>query len=129
MIEIIKKAVISLFREEEGILAVYLLGSAARNELRPGSDIDIAVLPVMGEKLLSRRRIELANELSYKLSRTVDIGEISSLNLIYASEVFSTGICLYSTNQEKADLYRASLLGMYVNFNYERREVLDAYRT
>lgn len=59
----------------------------------------------------------------------MDLGEISSRNLVYAREVLLTGIPVYRKDSERVDLLRANLLGMYIQFNLDRKEVLDAYKT
>jgi len=114
--------------EEPRIIAVYLLGSAGRESMRANSDIDLAIMIDPKTKIPPLERMKLANNLSYALARTVDLGEISSKNLIYTAEAFFTGRCIYTKNKDVADLYRASLLGMYVQFNYDRREIMNAYQ-
>lgn len=73
------------------------------------------------------KRLETAGTLSYELGRTVDIGVVSSRNLVYAREVLLKGKLLYSKNNERVNLIRANLLGMYIQFNMDRKEVVDAY--
>ena len=73
-------------------------------------------------------RQDMANTLSYELKRTVDLGEISSRNLVYSREALLTGISVFMEDSDKANLLRANLLGLYVQFNQDRKEVLDAYR-
>jgi uncharacterized protein len=58
----------------------------------------------------------------------VDLGEISSANLVYSTEAFLTGVPVFQRNPERAALRRAALMGMYIQFNLDRKEVLDAYR-
>lgn len=129
LVEEIKDRVKIMAEKETNILAVYLLGSAAKGTLRSDSDIDLGVMLEPGVKMSSLKRIELANSLSYKLKRTVDMGEVSSKNLVYAREALLKGILLYTKNQNRANLYRANLLGLYIQFNLDRQEVVDAYRT
>ena len=129
LVEEIKDRVKIMAEKETNILAVYLLGSAAKSTLRSDSDIDLGVMLEPGVKMSSLKRIELANSLSYKLKRTVDMGEVSSKNLVYAREALLKGILLYTKNQNRANLYRANLLGLYIQFNLDRQEVVDAYRT
>ena len=73
-------------------------------------------------------RQDMANTLSYELKRTVDLGEISSRNLVYSREALLTGIPVFMKDSYKVNLLRANLLGLYVQFNQDRKEVLDAYR-
>lgn len=129
LIKEIKDSVERMAEKETNILAVYLLGSAARGTLRADSDIDLGVMIEPGLKISTLKRTELANSLSYKLRRTVDMGEISSKNLIYAREALLKGILIYTKNQNRVNLYRSNLLGLYIQFNFDRQEVVDAYRT
>lgn len=129
LIAAVKKVVTAYAAQDKRILAVYLLGSVARGQERPDSDIDIGLLLEPGPEhhLSAIERTQIANELSVTFTRTVDIGEISSKNLVYSYEALLTGIPLYKRDEYRADLARANLLGMYLQFNIDRREVLDAY--
>lgn len=121
---------VKLFLErQEDILAVYLLGSALTGTLKYESDIDLGIMMEPGKKLSVLKRIELAGILSYELKRNVDMGEISSRNLIYAREALLKGIPVFQRDSEKVNLYRSNLLGLYIQFNFDRQEVLNAYRS
>ena len=126
-IDFIRKRVEKAAEEENSILAVFLLGSAAAGTLRPDSDIDLGVISEPGVELGALKRLEIAGALSYELGRTVDIGVVSSRNLVYAREALLKGKLLYSKDRDRVNLIRANLLGMYVQFNMERKEVVDAY--
>lgn len=111
------------------ICAAFLLGSAATDRMRPESDIDIAILLVRGRRPDDLQRISLATELSLAAGIPVDLGILSSDNLIYAKEAILRGKEIYCGDRKYTDLMTTALLGMYVNFQEERREVLNAYRT
>lgn len=123
----VREVAVACGRDDPRILALYLLGSVARGEERAGSDVDIAVMPEPGAGLPPLERMRLAGEMAAELLRPVDMGEISSKNLVYACEALLGGIPLYRRDTHRADLRRATLLGMYLQFNLDRREVLDAY--
>ena len=128
LIETIKKYSEDYFHKDTRILTVYLLGSALTGNMRPDSDIDLAIMPEHGVRIDPLERLEFANDLAYKFERSVDIGEISSANLVYSREALLKGLVIYQKDHEKNALYRANLLGMYIQFNLDRKEVLDAYR-
>jgi len=128
MIETIKRYAKEMLSGDPRILAVYLLGSALRGSLDIESDVDLALMLEPGAKMSSLERLKLANDLAYKLGRSVDLGEISSANLVYSREAFLSGVPVFLRNPEKVSLRRAGLMGMYIQFNLDRREVLDAYR-
>ena len=118
-----------LLEKEPDILAVYLLGSALYGSLRPDSDIDIGLMMKPGHKLSSLLKANISCDLSFELKRTVDVGQISSNNLIYAREALLKGKLIYTKNEAETNLYRANLLGMYIQFNMDRQEVVNAYST
>ena len=122
------ESVLSLFTADPRILALYVLGSAASDTMRPDSDVDLAILLESGKKMGALERAELAADATLKLSRDVDLGELCSRNLIYAREAILKGRRLFTRNESRADLIETGLLGMYAQFNEDRREVLDAYR-
>ena len=109
------------------LLAAYLLGSAADGTMRPDSDVDIAILPMAGRMPSQAEVFELASELTMITERPVDIGLLSSQNLVYASEALLKGHRFYCQDTAKADLAAATLLGLAMAFNIERKEIIDAY--
>jgi predicted nucleotidyltransferase len=127
-VETIKRYTKEILSRDARILSVYLLGSAISGNLGSESDIDLALMLEAGAKMSSLERLKTANDLAYKLERSVDLGEISSANLVYSQEAFLTGIPVYQRDPERASLRRAGLLGMYIQFNRDRKEILDAYR-
>ncbi len=120
-------AVSKVVKDEPDILAVYLLGSALQGSLRPDSDIDLGIMPEPGRNISAFTKIKLAGILSYELGRTVDLGEISTKNLVYSREALLKGKPVYIKDEDKVKLYRANLLGMYIQFNLDRKEVVNAY--
>jgi predicted nucleotidyltransferase len=128
VIDTIRSRIVPLTQDLR-ILAIYLLGSAVDGQLRPDSDIDLAFMPEPGVRIGPLDRAEMGTAVSFDLGRDVDIGELSSENLIYSREALLKGIRLFSRDSVRTDLYAASLLGMYVRFNEDRRELTDAYRT
>jgi predicted nucleotidyltransferase len=108
-------------------LAAYLLGSAADGTMRRDSDVDIAILPMAGCRPSQGEVFELASELTMIIECPVDIGLLSSQNLVYASEALLKGHRFYCQDTAKADLAAATLLGLAMAFNIERKEIIDAY--
>ncbi len=115
-------------RRLEVVRAVYLLGSALKGTMRHDSDIDVALM--LAENVASSRSalLDLGARLTLKLGHEVDLGIISSANLVYARQVILTGKRLYAKDQMSVEKREAELLGLYARFHEDRREVLDAYR-
>ena len=110
------------------ILSAYLLGSAVSGRMRPDSDLDIAVLPLVTAGPLRQVDIaELSASLSQAARRAVDVGILSSRNLIYASEAILQGERFFCRDTFQADLAAATLLGLAARYRFERREIVDAY--
>ena len=109
------------------ILSAYVLGSAVSGRMRPDSDLDIAVLPVAGGPLSQGDISELSATLSLASGRVVDVGILSSRNLIYASEALLKGRRFFCRDTFQTDLAVATLLGLAARFKFERREIIDAY--
>ena len=109
------------------ILAAYLHGSIAKGTARPDSDVDIALLPNPGQHLPLKFRLECAGELESILGCPVDLGELSTGNLIYAKEVIANGQEIFTTNRFQSDLFMATSLAMYAELQQQRKEVLNAY--
>jgi hypothetical protein len=84
-------------------------------------------MPVPGTIISALDRADFAHVLSYRLGRSVDAGELSSRNLVYANETIHKGVRLYTRDADAADLYAATLLGMYVVFNEGRQEIMRGY--
>lgn len=121
--------IIEQLQKDDRILAVYIMGSAASGSMRPGSDIDLAVLITANKDFTELERLKIASDLAFELGIPVDIGEISTKNLVYAKEAVLIGQRIYVRNEPDADLKISTILGMYVVFNEDRKEVLDAYRS
>jgi len=119
--------VIPFFSQNPQVIAVYALGSVVRGGLRRDSDIDLALLLAPGATLPPAVLVSLAAQLAETLGRPVDLGLLSSRNLVYLRQAVLTGQCIYRRPFTQAALIVANWLGLYANFQDERREVLSAY--
>jgi len=119
---------VALLEADARIASAYLLGSAARGRMRPESDIDIALLPFRGVKIDSVALAELAGTLSYEAGRQVDVGLLSSANLVYARQALGAGRRLFTKDPFYVDLMETSLISMYLWFTEERKELVHAYQ-
>lgn len=117
----------ALLAEYPGVLAWYLLGSAVRNELRPDSDLDLAVMPWPGTKLDVPHLVRWSGKVALKVGREIDIGLLDGSNLVYAKEAFATGRMLFCADPVAEQKRRSELWALYLTFQDDRREVLDAY--
>ncbi len=117
---------IANFVTDDRIIFVYLLGSVQKGCYR--DDIDLALIINPGEKFSTLERVNLANELSYIFNRTVDIGLVSTKNMVYTAEVIFSGELIYTKDIDVNDAVCSNLAGLYGEFCDNRKELLDAYR-
>ena len=110
-----------------GVDAAFLLGSAASGQLRPDSDLDIALLPSRGTQHAGRRLAELAADLEAIAGRPVDLGILHTGHLVYAKEAVSRGILFYERDPAARRRFAMLTLSMYADLQEIRREVLNAY--
>jgi len=107
--------------------AAYVLGSGAMGRLRPDSDIDIALLPKRGEMFTVMERLALSTELGKLFGRQVDLGILTSANLVYAKEAVAHGRLIFERDHGVTARFAMLTLSMYAALQEARREVLSAY--
>ncbi|MDZ7760472.1 MAG: nucleotidyltransferase domain-containing protein [Desulfovermiculus sp.] len=113
--------------KDERISAAYALGSTVTGQLHADSDIDIALLPAPGCSFSQMDLLHLSSQLGTYSPRPVDLGILSTHNLIYAKEALLQGECLFCKDQYFHDLFVATALGLYLELRIARREVEHAY--
>jgi predicted nucleotidyltransferase len=112
---------------EPAVAAAYLLGSAAAGRLRADSDLDIALLPARGSSILPEQRLALAADLEDLVGRVVDVGILSTNNLVYAKETVANGRVIFERDPAARARFVALVFSMYADLQENRREVLYAY--
>ncbi|MFZ5570645.1 MAG: type VII toxin-antitoxin system MntA family adenylyltransferase antitoxin [Thermodesulfobacteriota bacterium] len=80
------------FQNRPDIRCAILFGSAARNRLVPGSDIDIAV--AADQALSFQERINLIHEASRLISFDVDLVDLNAVSGLILKQAICTGIAL-----------------------------------
>ena len=113
--------------QEEDLAAVYLLGSGARGSLRADSDLDFALLPSRGCVISPADRLLLAADLEGLAGRPVDLGVLSTANLVYAKEAVAQGVLIFERDPLARARFAMLALSMYAALQESRREVLQAY--
>jgi len=121
------EAVASHLSRHAHVAAAYLLGSAAEGRLRSDSDVDIAVLPVTPDGLPLVERLHLAAELGSIVGREVDLGVLTTRNLVYAKEAITRGRLIFDRDHLVTARFEMYALSMYASLQEARREVLRAY--
>ena len=101
---------------------IYLFGSMAHGDLRPDSDVDIAILA--DRELDVVRLFERAQELARSLRRSVDLVDLRGTTDVLAKEVVATGVVLYAADESFRRQYEGQVLRRYAQLNEDRRPVL-----
>ena len=104
--------------------AVYLFGSAAAGRLRPGSDIDLAILPT---RFISPMAVlDAGFQLADTFRRDVDLIDLERSNAVLRKEVLANGRLLYETDPVRRNEFEMYALSDYARLNEERAPVLAA---
>jgi predicted nucleotidyltransferase len=117
----IRRAVI---RQLESLspMAVYLFGSYGTPAQHPGSDLDFAILA--RDSINPVLLFELANTLSNRLGREVDLLDLSTASTVMAKEVLRTGERLIVNDLIATQTFEMRTLADYARLNEERHPVL-----
>lgn len=115
------------FAKETNILAVWFLGSAAKNRTRSNSDVDFAVLHL--EDTVGQQRLNgnLIANLESILEHPVDLGRTDTQNLIYAHQAISEGQLVYDGEPARTNQFVEKVLALYFDLKQDRKVVENAY--
>jgi len=120
-------AAIAALERCAAVEAAYLLGSAAAGRLRGDSDVDVAILPSRSATFSVDQRLALTAELARLFGRPVDLGLLSTANVVYAKEAVVHGRILFERSHRVTARFAMLALSMYASLQEARREVLRAY--
>jgi len=118
---------IERFAREPQIKAVWMLGSALTDRLRADSDVDFAVYYTPGSELDFSAYGRLIVDLERVLNRKVDLGRLSSRNVVYAIQATHEGQLLFAHDVEEAIAFAGRMQSLYVDLKQDRKIVEDAY--
>lgn len=104
------------------LLAVYLFGSRARDEARPDSDLDLAVL--VAGKLQPVALWELAQTLAALTGYDVDLVDLRSASTVMQYQIITTGNRLWCRDMQAA-LYECFILREKMDLDVVRAGLLE----
>lgn len=113
---------IAVLQDKMQPYAIYLLGSAAREELRPDSDIDIAFLTET--KVSSYGCFIIAGELKDIFHRDVDLIDAKKASTVFKTQIIQKGKLIYENDSKKRRLFEMVALKEYALLNEERKEII-----
>jgi uncharacterized protein len=122
----ISDLVAALRRALPGLLTVYRFGSSRDGTAGPGSDVDLAVLaeaPVDAVELWN-----LAQRLAAGIGRDVDLIDLRRASTVLRYQVLTTGERVWCADSVACDRWETAMASMYLRFNEERAEILEAIR-
>lgn len=108
------------------IVGLYVFGSRARREEHGGSDVDLAVLTPISEKLGLRELVDLETRFERTLGTRVDLVDVGHCDPFLALDVIR-GERIYEADPvacDEFDLYVMRRAGDLAPFERERRRML-----
>lgn len=111
------------------VQGIYLFGSRATGDDRPGSDVDLALLLPHGQSknfgplVLSDCRFEL----EAALGQTVDLVNARRVSTVLQKEIIS-GDLIYCADRYAVDEFEMLCLSDYQRLNQERADILASFR-
>lgn len=113
---------IEILKEEFNPIVIYLFGSAARNELREDSDIDIAFLT---ENHVDPYECFMkAQELADIFKREVDLIHLNYSSTVFKAQVVGKGKRIYCSDNTKRMYFEMRAFKEYAMLNEEREVIL-----
>lgn len=107
--------------QREGIPVAYLFGSCVRNEARPTSDIDIAVLLDRdGKKLYSVYRELMLGVREVLVSERFDLLLLNDASPTLRFEIITQGSCMYFRDEETLNTFEMNTIRRFQDTVYLR---------
>lgn len=122
------KEAINLIIKYFNPIAIYLFGSASRNELREDSDIDLGFLTDYNAQIDEYDKFIKAQELADIFKRDVDLVHINSASSVFKVQITYNGKVIYCSNNNKRMIFEMRALKEYAVLNEERKEIIDNIR-
>jgi uncharacterized protein len=107
----------------DGVVAIYLFGSAALDSMHPSSDVDVAVLG--HNRLTPAERFDLQERLAARVGSDVDLLDLATATPVMAIQVVTGGRVLYDGDTAARELFEDRTFGAYARLNEERRGILE----
>lgn len=104
-------------------MVIYLFGSAARNELRGDSDIDIAFLTE--KEVDSYKCFIKAQDLADIFHRDVDLINLNTSSTVFKVQVIGNGKEIYCNDDTKRMYFEMRAFKEYALLNEEREVILN----
>lgn len=107
-----------------GLKGVYLFGSRANGQVRPGSDWDIAFL-VDGKPLPGLQKWELQEQLAGLINTDVDLIDLQDASTVMRFQVVTTGTRIFCSDAYFCENFEIRCYSSYQYFQEERKEIIE----
>jgi len=111
----------------EDVVAVYLFGSAAREQTRRDSDVDLAFLTRASEDVVSV--FDAAQSLAERLGRSVDLVDLKRTSSVMRLQILSRGRRILATDVVAADTFEMYAYSDYARLQEERAVTIRAFES
>jgi len=116
--------------EQTPVQLIYLHGSAARGEMTPSSNVDIAL--VCDDDISPRQRLQLTLDVSAELYRRANITEadvrvINDAPLVFQGRVVCEGILLYARDKVQQVEFEVRTRDEYFDYLPFHRRLQDTF--
>lgn len=111
--------------DRERIRAVYLFGSRARGENRPGSDVDLAFLGP--ESLDPVQVFDAAGDLAQRLGFDVDLVDLHEASTVMRAQVVGGGTRIHEGDRQAVSEFEMYAFSDHARLQEERRAVVESF--
>ena len=107
----------------DGLLAIYLFGSAEKGTMHIDSDIDIAVQTAGTNDPV--KLWHTSNRLAKILKKNVDLVDLNVASTVMKMQIISTGRRIYSIDATNSEQFEDYVYSSYARLNEERADILS----
>ncbi len=122
-----RNCIIHFLKDQCEADTIILLGSAAREKMRPDSDVDIAYLS--NTRLSVYQRFMLAQDLADLLGRDVDLIDFREASTVFQMQITSTGQIIYEVHLLHRQLAWMRAYTDYALLNEQRQPIIQYDRS
>lgn len=123
MMKRMKEKLKKFFKNERGIVALYLFGSHAKKSKRIPEDVDVAVFYERGSIPNPRQTLEIQEKLAGLLKKDVDFVMMNRANPILKHQIFREGKLLLNNNPSHLNEFFARSVTEYDEIKRVRRPI------
>ena len=121
----LKNKIITISKEEDNILTVYIFGSYGTNYQRKDSDLDLAILFEKKPELMDQ--MELAGKFELELGIEVDLINLNKVDIALKHDIITKGEKIYSKDDIKTADFKEYVFKYGPDAKISRKKIRDDY--